>query len=114
MRRMGGDAALFQEMAELLKTDAPRHLSVAWRSFRERDWTSLGRAAHTLKGLAANFGAGRAVTAAGELERMAKAGNGDSAEPALGALASALEELAASLTIVAATGQQRSAHPMET
>jgi HPt (histidine-containing phosphotransfer) domain-containing protein len=113
MRRMGGDAELFQEMVELLKTDAPRHLAVAWRSFREQDWTTLGRAAHTLKGLAANFGAGRAVATAAELERMAKTGSGDS-EQTLCTLAETLEELAASLPSGRAPGQQRAAHRIET
>ncbi len=97
MRRMGGDAELFHEMVELLKTDAPRHLAVAWRSWRERDWTSLGRAAHTLKGLAANFGAGRAVATAAELERTANHFMDGSAEALLRELSDALEELAAAL-----------------
>lgn len=102
MRRMGGDAELFQEMVELLKDDAPRHLAVAWRSFREHEWALLNRAAHTLKGLAANFGAGRAVAAAAELERLAKAGQEGPVETILGELSNAFEELAAMLSSEAA------------
>lgn len=106
---MGGDAELFHEMVELLKADAPRHLAVAWRSFREHDWPTLIRAAHTLKGLAANFGAGRVVTAATELERLAKSGQEDSAEAILGELSGAYDELAVTLSSAAA-GQHASTH----
>jgi HPt (histidine-containing phosphotransfer) domain-containing protein len=108
MRRMGGDAELFQEMVALLRSDAPRHLAVAWRAWREHDWPTLTRAAHTLKGLAANFGAGRAVSTAAELERVAKSGEGAAAESLLGDLGMALEELEASLASRTASGERLS------
>lgn len=97
LSRMGQDEQLFQEMVELLKTDAPPLLAAARQALKEQDWTRLERSAHTLKGLAANFGASRAVTAAAEVERLAKKEPHLRVEEALAEVDDALEELIAVL-----------------
>jgi HPt (histidine-containing phosphotransfer) domain-containing protein len=97
LRRMGEDVQLFQEMVGLLKSDAPPLVETGRRALSAGDWPRLERAAHTLKGLAANFGATRAVAAAAELERLAKKQPPRGAESALAELELALEELIAVL-----------------
>src|SRR5436190_22668809 len=72
LRRMGNDHELFHEMVGLLRADAPPLLEALSSAHKEGDAPRMQRAAHTLKGLAANFGAQRAVAAAAEVERLAK------------------------------------------
>jgi HPt (histidine-containing phosphotransfer) domain-containing protein len=93
MRRMGDDQELFQEMVGLLRTDSPRWLSVVSAAQREGDPGRLQRAAHTLKGLAANFGAARAVAAAADVEQMAKSQQTAGLPAAVIELEKALDEL---------------------
>jgi HPt (histidine-containing phosphotransfer) domain-containing protein len=57
----------------------------------------MQRAAHTLKGLASNFGAGRAVAAAAEVERLAKANQSAGIPAAITELKDSLDELIAVL-----------------
>src|SRR5262245_38748623 len=72
LRRMGNDQELFHEMVELLRSDAPPLLSAVHSAHKDGDPSRLQRAAHTLKGLASNFGAERAVTAAAEVSASQK------------------------------------------
>jgi HPt (histidine-containing phosphotransfer) domain-containing protein len=114
MLRMGHDQQLFHEMVELLKSDAPKHLAAARRSHQDEDWPRLERAAHTLKGLAANFGAARAVTAAADLERLAKSTanrspDGALVDGALDEIHDAFEQLMAGLPRGAAASSQSAA-----
>jgi len=97
LRRMGNDQQLFQEMAELLRCDAPPLLDAVHAAYREGDCPRLQRAAHTLKGLASNFGAGRAVAAAAEVERLAKSQQSAGVPAATAELEEALDELIAAL-----------------
>lgn len=97
LRRMGDDRELFQEMVTLLRSDAPRWLSVATAAQRESDPQRLERAAHTLKGLSANFGASRTVAAAAEVERVAKSQQVSGWPAAIVELEDALDELLAAL-----------------
>ena len=97
LRRMGDDPQLFREMVALLRSDAPRHLRNARSSLCAGDWPTLERAAHTLKGLAANFGASRAVSAAADVEQRAKRDPSPALEDALAALEDAFHELAGAL-----------------
>jgi two-component system, sensor histidine kinase and response regulator len=98
LRRMGNDPELFQEMASLLRSDAPPLLMVVQTSFNAGDAARLHRAAHTLKGLAANFGAARAVAAAAEVERLAKTGQSAGMPAAIIEFEESLDELIAALT----------------
>jgi len=97
LQRMGNDHDLFHEMVGLLHEDAPPLLVVVQTAIKEGDISRLERAAHTLKGLASNFGARRAVTAAGEVERLAKAGQSSGMPAAITELEESLDELLAAL-----------------
>ena len=66
-------------------------------AYKEGDLPRMLRAAHTLKGLAANFRRARAVAAAAEAERLAKAAHSDGIPTAIAELDEALDELIAEL-----------------
>jgi len=70
--RMGNDESLLREMASLLLEDGPHRLREAQAGLQSHDAQRVMRAAHTLKGLAANFGAAQAVAAAAKLEDLAR------------------------------------------
>jgi hypothetical protein len=95
--RMGNDHELFHEMVLLLRTDAPPLLAALNSAHREGDPQRLQRAAHTLKGLAANFGAERTVAAAADVEKLAKARQSAGLPAAITRLEESLDELAAAL-----------------
>lgn len=95
--RMGNDHELFHEMVQLLQTDAPPLLAALHNAHRDGDPQRLHRAAHTLKGLAANFGADRAVAAAVEVEKLAKARQSAGLPAAITRLEESLDELAVAL-----------------
>ena len=97
LRRMGDDHGLFQEMVELLRADAPPLLSAIRTAQHHGDTPNMQRAAHTLKGLASNFGAPRAIAAASTLEKMAKAQQSDGMPAAIQELEESLDELIAAL-----------------
>ena len=97
LRRMGNDQELFHEMADLLRSDAPPLLIAVQSAHKEGDPSRLHRAAHTLKGLASNFGAERAVAAAAEVEDLAKARQSAGLPAAITELEEALDELIAAL-----------------
>jgi two-component system, sensor histidine kinase and response regulator len=97
LHRMGGDHQLFHEMVGLLHADAPQLLGIVTGCFESGDFAGLERAAHTLKGLASNFGGQRAVAAAAEVERLAKARQSARLPAALDELNAALEELMGAL-----------------
>src|SRR5262245_41455678 len=97
LKRMGNDEELFHEMVELLKSDAPPLITAAQGAYKEGDTARLHRTAHTLKGLASNFGAARAVAAAAEVERLAKARQSAGLPAALTELEESVDELIAAL-----------------
>jgi two-component system, sensor histidine kinase and response regulator len=97
LHRMGDDQELFQEMAELLRADAPALLQAVQSAHQQGDSPRLERASHTLKGLAANFGAARTVMAAAEVERLAKQRQSPGLPAAISELEEALDELTAAL-----------------
>jgi len=98
LRRMGDDHELFQEMVELLRSDAPLHFQALMSAHENDDSPRVQRAAHTLKGLAANFGAPRAVAAAAEVERLAKLHQSSNMSAAIAELQKSLDELIAALS----------------
>jgi two-component system, sensor histidine kinase and response regulator len=97
LRRMGNDRDLFEEMVGLLKSDAPPLLMAAQSAYGEGDMSRLHRAAHTLKGLSANFGAQRAVAAADSVERLARKGQAEGMPAAITELDEAFDELIGAL-----------------
>jgi two-component system sensor histidine kinase/response regulator len=97
LRRMGNDLSLFQDMVGIFQDDAPRRLSELAGARRRGDWESTERAAHSLKGLIANFGAGRAHEAAAAAEQLAKRREAEEFSQALAELESAVQELMTAL-----------------
>ena len=72
LARVGGDRRLLAEISRLFVDDAPRHLDGIRAALDARDAEALRRAAHGLKGAAANFDAEGVVTAARTLEEMGR------------------------------------------
>jgi PAS domain S-box-containing protein len=97
MQRLAGDMDLLRELATMFAEDAPQLLEKLEQGINERDASQVRRAAHSLKGLAANFGAARCVSVAQELELLGKQGTLDPAPPALATLRECLVELDAAL-----------------
>ncbi len=72
LERVGGDEELLKEIADLFVEDAPQLLEAIRVAVEAGDGSALHRAAHSLKGSVANFGAEEAVKAAFQLEQMGK------------------------------------------
>ncbi len=72
--RLGGDKDLFCDVVRLFDQDIPGLLQRIRTCIDEEDATELQRAAHSLRGLAANFGAADAAGRALCLEQMGKSG----------------------------------------
>ncbi len=70
--RLCGDMSLLRDLAELFLADAPVLLKEAESALMRHDSATLERAAHSLKGLAANFDGTLVMTAARELEELAR------------------------------------------
>jgi HPt (histidine-containing phosphotransfer) domain-containing protein len=75
LSRVGGDAELLKELCELFLEEYPRLLKQMQDAYQEGQATPLSRAAHSLKGCVANFGAKGAVDLAAEIEHLS--GKGD-------------------------------------
>jgi signal transduction histidine kinase/CheY-like chemotaxis protein len=97
LARMGGDRQLLAEVARLFVEDAPRHLEAIAQAIANRDAESLRRAAHALKGAAANFDAQSVVDLARELERIGDRDELLNAPALLDALRGELDRLLSSL-----------------
>jgi signal transduction histidine kinase/CheY-like chemotaxis protein/HPt (histidine-containing phosphotransfer) domain-containing protein len=72
LARVGGDRELLAEISRLFIDDAPRHLASIREALDARNGESLRRAAHGLKGAAANFDADGVVSAARALEEIGR------------------------------------------
>jgi HPt (histidine-containing phosphotransfer) domain-containing protein len=95
MERVEGDTELLREIVELFLEESPRLIADVQAAVTAADATALRRAAHTLKGAAANFGAAAVVAAAFELETMGRTGN-------MGGTATVCDRLAGSLVALEA------------
>jgi HPt (histidine-containing phosphotransfer) domain-containing protein len=69
---VGGDHQLLAEISQLFVDDAPNHLTRIRAAIDARDGDALRRAAHGLKGAAANFDAYGVVNAARSLEEIGR------------------------------------------
>jgi signal transduction histidine kinase/CheY-like chemotaxis protein/HPt (histidine-containing phosphotransfer) domain-containing protein len=74
LARVGGDRELLAEISRLFVDDVPRHLARIQAALGAQDGEALRRAAHGLKGAAANFDADGVVRAARALEEMGRTG----------------------------------------
>ena len=97
-----GDRQLLAEISKLFVDDAPRHLEKIREAIERRDGESLRRAAHGLKGAAANFEADGVVSAARTLEEIGRTAAFGRHEDAWRALTIETERLVSTLTRVAA------------
>jgi HPt (histidine-containing phosphotransfer) domain-containing protein len=77
LARVGGDRELLADISRLFIDDAPTHLEQIRQALDDRDGESLHRAAHGLKGAAANFDADGVVSAARVLEEIGRTGQFD-------------------------------------
>jgi signal transduction histidine kinase/DNA-binding response OmpR family regulator len=75
LARVGGDHELLAEISRLFVDDAPNHLQRIGEAIEARDSEGLRRAAHALKGAAANFDADHVVERARMLEEMGRTGD---------------------------------------
>jgi HPt (histidine-containing phosphotransfer) domain-containing protein len=72
LSRLGGDRELFHEILDIFLEDAPTLLEKAAHALANGDTDTLGRSAHSLKGLSANFAAAPTVAAAYAVELHAR------------------------------------------
>lgn len=93
LSRMGGDEVLLREMAEFFLADVDRLFEAVQTGLRDKKSLEVERAAHTLKGLASNFSAARAVRAAWIVESLGHSGDLSAAQKALGEFEQAFVEL---------------------
>jgi len=73
LSRVGGDAELLQEIAQLFLDEYPRVLDQLRDALSRGDARAIERTAHGLKGSVSNFGAPAAVEAARMIEAMGRA-----------------------------------------
>src|SRR5438067_4815449 len=102
LARVGGDRQLLAEISRLFVDDAPRHLDRIRRALDARDGEALRRAAHGLKGAAANFDADGVVNAARTLEEIGRTGDFDHSDAAWRTLAIESDQLISMLRAVSA------------
>jgi PAS domain S-box-containing protein len=101
LARVGGDGELLQETATLFLAEAPQLLTAIREAIGRGDTRSLARAAHTLKGTTAFFGAGAVAAAALALEKLGNAGDLGRAAGAVQALEDELARVTPSLAALA-------------
>jgi signal transduction histidine kinase/HPt (histidine-containing phosphotransfer) domain-containing protein/ActR/RegA family two-component response regulator len=102
LARVGGDRQLLAEISRLFVDDAPRHLRRIREAIDANDPELLRRAAHALKGAAANFEADAVVSAARALEDVARNGRVSEAKPMWRAVRNEIDRLIETLQRVAA------------
>ena len=97
VRRMGGDEALFRDLAQFFYEDSPGLLREIQEGLQTGDVEKVTRGAHSLKGLAANFSAHAAVAAAAKLEQIGRNADLPSAPPAAQVLEAEIDRLNSAL-----------------
>ncbi len=97
LSRIGGDDDLLREIAGLFLQEYPGLLARLAAAVSENDAQTVERAAHSIKGSVANFGAQSAFEAALALEQMGRAEKLVDAHAQLSALELALASLHAEL-----------------
>lgn len=97
LHRLDGNWETLTVIAGMLQEDGPRLLSEMRDALAADDRPSLAAAAHTFKGMVANFLARRATAAAQELELRSRSADESLVRDALGALEEENERLRAAL-----------------
>lgn len=93
LKRMGNDLQLFEEMVGFLRDDSPRWLAKLHAALDEGNCDGVRHAAHTLRGQVSNFGAHRAILAAGAVEAAARERRTSDLTSAVDELDTAYDEL---------------------
>ncbi len=75
LRRMGGDEDLLADLAGVFLKDYSQQVANIRNAMQQSDCPGIERAAHTLKGSVAAFGAGRATQVVLQLETSARSGD---------------------------------------
>ncbi|HET8550779.1 MAG TPA: Hpt domain-containing protein [Bryobacteraceae bacterium] len=109
--RVGGDAALLGEIARLFLLEYPALLAEIRSACARGDARELERAAHTLKGAAANFCARPTVEAAFALERIGRSRELSQAREAVARLEAELGRMHPQLSELADQGDVSAARP---
>lgn len=102
--RLDGDVTLAREMALTFVAEAPGLFAAVSDALRDGDAERLRRAAHALKGAAANFDAADTVAAAAEIERAAARGDLAAAAALVTRLQAAAPPLIAALRAFGGSG----------
>lgn len=103
LERLGGDVELLQEVANLFLEEYPSLMSDIQAAVKSGNALRLERAAHSLKGSVANFGADSAFQAALALENIGRSGDLTGASEAHAQLAAVMQELHPSFEQLAAS-----------
>ena len=93
LERTGGDEEILKEIAELFLEDGPDLLMQIREAIDAKDAGALQKAAHTLKGSVANFGAEEAVETAFRLETMGREDQLSDVEAVYRSLEAAIHEV---------------------
>jgi HPt (histidine-containing phosphotransfer) domain-containing protein len=72
LARLGNDQSLFEEMIEFFFADSPGLLRQIREGVERNDAKQVERSAHSLKGMASMFDAGRTVASAAAIEEIAR------------------------------------------
>lgn len=75
LRRLGGDQSLFDDLVQFCLEDTPVALAELGQAIEQGDAAGVERAAHSLKGLIANFGAKHATQMAADLQNLGHEGD---------------------------------------
>lgn len=70
LRRLGGNEQLFYDLRRFFLEDVPGAVEKLRGALEQRNTDAVERAAHSLKGLVANFGAREATTLAAQLQKL--------------------------------------------
>jgi len=93
LNRLGGDEELFRELMIYFVEDAPELLHAIQVGLAAGNAGGIRRAAHSLRGLAANFDAEQAMMLAGSIEQIASKGDSESVAPLLADLEAEVQSL---------------------
>lgn len=93
LARLGGDADVLRQIAEIFLRQHTAHHDAIQRAFQTGDAEALARSAHALKGAVANFDAHAVHAAAANLEAIGRRGDLERAPDAARSLAAALDTL---------------------
>lgn len=93
LQRLEGDVELFRMLATIFQEDSVELFDKLSFALAANDLASIERAAHSLKGLAANFEATAATEVAFNIEEAARARQADGLEPRVKELGVQLERL---------------------